>query len=110
MLSARLLDETMVAQMVARNVMVESLTDARVPPRGVTQGVEQNGGRGWTWRRETSPLGDQGAFRVDVTVASPEGAVLGRLSAVRPPAIPPRQPGARLGGTPPPGGQPAGRT
>ncbi|MBX9813069.1 MAG: type II secretion system minor pseudopilin GspI, partial [Sphingomonas sp.] len=40
-LSARLLDETMVAQMVARNVMVEAMTDARVPPRGLTQGIEQ---------------------------------------------------------------------
>lgn len=108
-LSARLLDETMVAQMVARNVVVEALTDARAPVRGVTQGIEQNGRRGWTWRRETSPLGDQGAFRIDVTVASPEGGVLGRLSAVRGPTIPPRQangpatPPGPLAPTPPAG-------
>lgn len=108
-LSARILDDTMVAQMVARNLVVEAITDARVPARGTAQGVEQNGGRAWRWRREVQPLGDQGAFRVDVTVAGPEGGVLGRLSAVRPPAIPPRQPKSPLvppaGGTPPPAGR-----
>lgn len=104
-LSARILDDTMVAQMVARNVVVEAITDARVPTRGVAQGVEQNGGRNWTWRRDVQPLGDQGVFRIDVTVAGPSGGVLGRLSAVRPPAIPPRQLKSPL--TPPPGGTPA---
>ena len=88
---------------------VEAITDARVPARGTAQGVEQNGGRAWRWRRDVQPLGDQGAFRVDVTVAGPEGGVLGRLSAVRPPAIPPRQPKSPLvppaGGTPPPAGR-----
>lgn len=111
--SAQLLDETMLAQTVARNVVVEALTDARPPVRGTQQGVEQNGGRAWTWRRLAEPLGDQGAIRIEVSVAGPNGAVLGRLSAVRPPALPPRQsppPGAPGGPTPPAPAPPAGPT
>lgn len=87
------LDDTMVAQMVARNVAVEALTDARPPLAGTSTGQEDNGGRQWSWTRVVAPLGDQGAMRIAVDVISPAGASLGHLIVVRTPPPPP-MPGA----------------
>ncbi len=86
--SASSLDRTMIAQIVARNVAVETLTDAQPPVRGVSNGVEDNGGRSWNWQRIAAPLGDQGAVRIDVTVSDTTGTALGRLTVVRPPNRP----------------------
>lgn len=86
--SASSLDRTMMAQIVARNVAVETLTDAQPPVRGVSNGVEDNGGRSWNWQRIAAPLGDQGAVRIDVTVSDTTGTALGRLTVVRPPNRP----------------------
>lgn len=85
------LDESLVAQMVARNVAVEALTDVRPPAAGVTRGSEDNGGRPWSWTRTTAPLGDQGALKIAVEVLGPGGAILGHLTVVRapPPAATP---------------------
>ncbi len=86
--SASSLDRTMMAQIVARNVAVETLTDARPPVTGISNGVEDNGGRSWNWQRIAAPLGDQGAVRIDVTVSDTTGTALGRLTVVRPPNRP----------------------
>lgn len=86
--SASSLDRTMMAQIVARNVAVETLTDAQPPVTGISNGVEDNGGRSWNWQRIAAPLGDQGAVRVDVTVSDTTGTALGRLTVVRPPNRP----------------------
>lgn len=86
--SASSLDATMMAQIVARNVAVETLTDAQPPVTGISNGVEDNGGRSWNWQRIAAPLGDQGAVRVDVTVSDTSGTALGRLTVVRPPNRP----------------------
>lgn len=86
--SASTLDRTMMAQIVARNVAVETLTDAQPPVTGESRGVEENGGRSWSWRRLTTPLGDQGAVRVDVSVSDMDGTALGKLTIVRPPNRP----------------------
>jgi len=83
--SAGILDETLVAQIVARNVAVEAVTDPRAPVAGRTQGVEQNGGRAWRWTRLVTPTGDPRIVRVDVAVAGPSGTIAGRLTMVRPP-------------------------
>ncbi len=100
--SASSLDRTMMAQIVARNVAVETLTDAKPPVTGVSNGVEDNGGRAWSWQRVAAPLGDQGAVRVDVTVSDTTGTTLGRLTVVRPPNRPVTLPTAPLpGGTVP---------
>jgi general secretion pathway protein I len=82
------LSATLLAQAVARNVAIEAVTDAEPPVRGHSSGVEQNGGRAWTWVREVQPLGDGDVMRVDVSVSDPGGAVLGRMTMVRPPAPP----------------------
>lgn len=92
--SAQALDATVIAQIVARNVAVEALSDARAPARGDSTGVERNGGRDWSWQRTATPLGDQGAMRIDVSVRDSTGTTLGRLTVVRPPDPPPPPVGA----------------
>jgi len=83
---ATVLDTTLVAQMVARNVAFEAMTDARAPTLGQARGSEQNGGRTWNWTRVTQPTGDVRILRIDVAVADAAGAVQGRLTVVRPAA------------------------
>ena len=77
------LDTTLMAQTVARNVAFEALTDARAPTLGTATGIEQNGGRGWSWTRVTQPTGDVRILRIDVTVADSTGRNAGHLIVVR---------------------------
>jgi len=86
--SAATLDATMMAQIVARNVAVETLTDPQPPVTGESSGVEENGGRAWSWQRIARPIGDQGVVRVDISVRDPAGTALGHLTLVRPPNLP----------------------
>ncbi len=83
---AGLLDSTFVAQMVARNVAFEAMTDARAPTLGQARGTEQNGGRLWSWTRDTQATGNASILRIDVAVADAAGNVQGRLTVVRPAA------------------------
>jgi general secretion pathway protein I len=84
--STGILDQTLVAQMVARNVAVEALTDAQPPTLGTTSGTVANGGRNWTWTRNARALGDAGAIEVDIGVAPGAGAPIAHLMVVRPPS------------------------
>lgn len=81
---ASVIDETMVASLVARNVAIEAVTDARVPARGRSAGSEVNGGRRWSWVREVTPTGNAEIVRIDVAVSGADGTVLGRSAMVRP--------------------------
>ncbi len=101
---AQVLDERLMAQTVARNVAVEALTDGQAPALGEARGVEQNGGRSWSWTRQATALGDQGALRLDIIVADARGATQGSLVVVRPPAPLPAPGDA--GAVSPPGGRP----
>lgn len=83
--SAALLSDTVVAQMVARNVAIDAITAARAPTLGRSGGVEQNGGRTWRWTRDVRPTGDARILRIDVAVSDPAGRALGRLTMIRPP-------------------------
>lgn len=80
---AATLDTTLMAQIVARNVAVEALTDARPPAIGTATGIERNGGKAWGWTRVTQPTGDIRILRIDVTVADASGRTAGHLSVVR---------------------------
>jgi len=82
---AALVDRTLLAQAVARNVAVEAVTDPAAPSPGSTRGTEVNGGARWNWTRTAARLGDAGAVRIDVAVADTRGQVLGRATMVRPP-------------------------
>jgi len=81
--AAATVDATLTARMVANNVAVEALTDARAPVVGRVAGSEINGGRRWRWQREVTPTGAAGIVRIDVAVADDRGTVLGRTVAVR---------------------------
>lgn len=80
---ATVLDSTVMAHMVARNVAIEALTDARPPTLGTARGVEVNGGRSWGWTRVVVPTGDVRILRIDVTVADAAGRNAGHLTVVR---------------------------
>ena len=84
--STALLQSTLLAQIVARNVAVEAVSDVQPPTRGRVSGAAQNGGRAWRWVRDVRAIGDGDVMRVDVAVADQEGAVLGRATMIRPPA------------------------
>ena len=77
------LDTTLMAQIVARNIAIEALTDARAPTIGSATGVEQNGGRAWSWTRVTQPTGDSRILRIDVSVMDASGRNAGHLTVVR---------------------------
>ncbi|MDH7972278.1 type II secretion system minor pseudopilin GspI [Sphingomonas sp. AR_OL41] len=80
---ASILDSTLTAQMVARNVAIEAVTDAQQPVIGDTTGTESNGGRTWQWTRHVAPTGDTRIVRIDVTVADAAGARQGHITMVR---------------------------
>jgi general secretion pathway protein I len=80
------LDRTMVANMVARNVALEALTAVQAPTLGAGGGTELNGGRVWRWTRAVTPTGDTRIVRIDVTVAASSGQIVGRATMVRPPS------------------------
>ena len=80
------LDRPLVANMVARNVALDAVTDVRVPTLGRGAGVEANGGQAWRWTRVVTPTGDARIVRIDVAVQAPSGQVVGRTTMVRPPS------------------------
>ena len=80
---ATILDTTLTAQIVARNVAIEAVTDARPPTLGDTSGVETNGGRSWSWSRHVEATGDARILKIEVTVADPAGVRQGRITMVR---------------------------
>lgn len=83
---AGLIDETTAAQMVARNVALDALTEAQPPAPGRSNGTEVNGGRTWQWTRQVSSTGEATVVRIDVAVANVRGQIVGRAMMVRPPS------------------------
>jgi general secretion pathway protein I len=80
--TARLAD-TGVAQIVARNLAVELLTDPRAPAIGSANGQAVNGGTNWQWTRTVSRTDDVRIVRIDLAVADPAGRPMTRLSLAR---------------------------
>ena len=89
---ASILDDTLVANLVARNVAIDAVTEGKVPTSGRTSGVEVNAGRPWQWTRIVAPTGDARIVRIDVAVSPPGGSAIGRATMVRPPTAPPPVP------------------
>ena len=52
------LHERTMAQIVARNLMVERLTDPQVPALGDSDGVAENAGRQWRWQQQVTDADD----------------------------------------------------
>ncbi|AUW58697.1 type II secretion system protein GspI [Sphingobium sp. SCG-1] len=79
------LDSKVLAQMVARNLMVGWQTDTQPPSLGEANGEVENAGQRWRWTREATKLDDQRLMRVDVRVEgqnSPAPAVLTFVRAI----------------------------
>ena len=70
--SARLADQA-IAQIVAENVAVETLTDPGPPPIGTQSGQAVNGGRRWSWTRTVSRSPEARILQVEIVAASLDG-------------------------------------
>src|SRR3546814_2524125 len=66
------LDQRVVAQAVARNLAIETLTDPVPPVIGASAGTTTNGGRPWHWARRVQALGG-GVLRIDIAVRGASG-------------------------------------
>ena len=70
--SARL-NEQALAQIVARNLAVEVLTDPAPPAFGSVTGQADNGGRQWTWTRNTARSPEARIQQIEINVADAAG-------------------------------------
>lgn len=76
--SASLSDQAL-AQTVARNLAVETLTDPEPPAFGTSQGDAANGGRRWRWTRTVSRSPEARIQQIEILV-QPEAGGPGRAS------------------------------
>ncbi len=70
--SARL-DSQAMAQIVARNIAVETLTDPGPPVLGTIGGVTVDGGRQWRWSRATARSPEARILQIEIAVAPEQG-------------------------------------
>ena len=70
--SARLQEQAL-AQIVARNVAVETLTDPEPPPFGSLTGEAANAGRRWIWTRTTDRSPEARIQQIEISVDPEEG-------------------------------------
>ena len=70
--SARLQDQA-IAQLVARNVAVETLTDPEPPPFGLLSGEAVNAGRRWMWTRTTARSPEARIQQIEIQVSGAVG-------------------------------------
>jgi len=70
--SARLESQAM-AQIVARNIAVETLTDPAPPAFGTSQGFAVNGGRRWRWTRSVARSPEARLQQIEIGVDPEEG-------------------------------------
>lgn len=76
--SASLSDQA-IAQIVARNLAVETLSDPEPPAFGTSQGDTANAGRRWRWTRTVSRSPEARIQQIEIVV-QPEAGGLGRAS------------------------------
>jgi general secretion pathway protein I len=77
------LQEQALAQMVARNVAVETMTDPVPPALGERRGRAVNGGREWAWVRRTGRSPEPRIQQIAIEVSGERGAVAARLTLFR---------------------------
>ena len=71
-------------QIVAHNMAVETITDPRAPPLGKAEGVTDNGGRNWSWKRTTASTADARLVRIDIEIRDEAGRPSANLTLARP--------------------------
>ncbi len=67
------LREQALAQIVARNIAVETLTDPQPPAFGQQGGQLVNGGRRWTWARRTARSPEPRIAQIEISVRGESG-------------------------------------
>ena len=77
------LDRRALAQLVARNIQVETMTDPGPPPLGGGGGVVANGGRQFAWTRVVQRDRDPRFLLVTVSVGGGPGTSPAVLTFVR---------------------------
>jgi general secretion pathway protein I len=70
--SARLHDQA-IAQIVARNLAAETLTDPEPPPFGTLAGEAVNAGRRWVWTRTTARSPEARIQQIQIHVTDAAG-------------------------------------
>jgi len=70
--SARLESQAL-AQTVARNLAVETLTDPAPPAFGTSRGLAVNGGRRWRWSRSVARSPEARIQQIEIRVDPEEG-------------------------------------
>ena len=80
--TARLQDQAL-AQIVARNIAVETLTDPIPPALGATGGEVMNGGRNWRWSRRTARSPEPRIQQIEIRVGSDRGPEAASLTLFR---------------------------
>jgi general secretion pathway protein I len=81
--STGLLQDQAIAQMVARNIAVETLSDPVAPAFGEQRGTVVNAGRQWTWLRRTGRSPEPRIQMIDVVVRDARGRQAARLTLFR---------------------------
>jgi general secretion pathway protein I len=80
--TARLQDQA-IAQIVARNLAVETMTDPVAPPFGRESGTTANAGRNWSWTRTVARSPEPRIQQIDISVQSRIGPEAARLTVFR---------------------------
>lgn len=80
--TARLQDQAL-AQIVARNIAVETLTDPVPPALGRETGQVANAGRRWGWSRNTAPSPEPRIQMITIAVQSQTGPEAATLTIFR---------------------------
>ncbi len=62
-----------IAQIVARNIAVETLSDPGPPTLGILNGTTVNAGRRWRWTRTTRPSPETRIRMIEIAVESEDG-------------------------------------
>ena len=78
--SARLESQAL-AETVARNIAVETLTDPAPPAFGASEGLIANGGRRWRWTRNVARSPEARIQQIEIRVDPEEGGP-GRASLI----------------------------
>jgi general secretion pathway protein I len=81
--STGLLQDQAIAQMVARNVAVETLSDPVAPAFGDLRGTAVNAGREWSWVRSTGRSPEPRIQMISVVVRDQRGREAARLTLFR---------------------------
>ena len=77
--TARLQDQAM-AQIVARNIAVETMTDPVAPALGRENGIAVNGNRRWSWTRDTGRSPEPRIQQIQITVRAETGPAAATLT------------------------------